>query len=262
MTDKSDADADPIAEGFRDPPDRVTEPCLTYMARIMELRRFVSFYFNFVKTSHQLGKLIQEKTTEISDAVEFQILEYNYSNQRPLINQIMLSRATELFDLYLTTVLRDIFLSRPEMLKSEGTIDVATVIEAGNYENLIWQVVERKVHDLSYKSLTELRKFIVSRTGIDLFPSQESFDMIVLASEVRNLIAHNDCVVNDHFTVRTKDIAMPLALSDIGRIKIDDEWLRRTSYTFDAIVFRFDEIAVEKFGLHTLHRMGAFVLRG
>jgi hypothetical protein len=260
MSAAKDNEANPLAEGFRDPPERVTEPCLTYMARIMELRNFVSFYFSFVKTSHELGKLIPKEAKEMSSAKE-QVFEYNYSAQRPLVNQIMLSRATESFDLYLTTILRDIFLSRPEMLKSGGTIDVATVIETGNYEDLIWQIVERKVHDLSYKPLSELQKFVVSRTGIDLFPSTEAFEITVVASEVRNLIAHNDCVVNDLFKTRTKGIAMPLEVSDTQRIKIDDAWLRRTSYTLDGIVFRFDALAAEKFDLHTLSRMGSFIFR-
>src|SRR5260370_5197810 len=173
--------ADPFAEGFRDPPERVTEPCLTYMERIMELRRLIAFYFTFVKTSQKLGTLIPKEAKEAAGAKEMQVLEYNYSDQQPLVNQIMLSRATESFDLYLTTILRDIFLSRPEMLKSEGTIDVGTVIETGNYENFIWRIVERKVHPVSYKPLEKLPKFTEIRTELDLFPSPAAFTMTARA---------------------------------------------------------------------------------
>ena len=51
MSENKDDSADPLAEGFRNPPEQVTEPCLTYIARVMELRNFISFYFGFVKTS-------------------------------------------------------------------------------------------------------------------------------------------------------------------------------------------------------------------
>jgi|LNFM01.2.fsa_nt_gb hypothetical protein len=261
MSEAQPAETDALAEGFRDPPDRVTEPCLTYMARIMELRDFVSFYFNFVKSSHELGKLIPAAAKEYAGPKQLEVLKYDYSRHQPLVNQIMLSRATESFDLYLTTILRDIFLSRPEMLKSDGTIDIATVIETGNYEDLIWKIVERRVHDLSYKPLSELRKFIESRTGIDLFPSPEAFQITAIASEVRNLIAHNDCRVNDLFRARMKGLSVPLEISGTGRFKIDDDWLRRTSYALDGVVFRFDELAANKFGLRTLNRMGAFIVR-
>lgn len=261
MSNSDPVKADARTEGFCDPADRVTEPCLIYMARIMELRRFVSFYFSFVKTSQELGSLIPSGAKKTASAMGLQVLEYNYSDQRPFVNQIMLSRAAESFDLYLTIILRDIFLSRPQMLKSEGSIDIATVIEAGNYEDLIWRLVERKVHDLSYKPLSALRKFIVSRTDIDLFPNAEAFEMTVIASEVRNLIAHNDCLINDLFKERTKGLAMPLEVSGTGRIKIDDEWLRRASYTLDGIVFRFDELATKKFDLRTFAPKSSFILR-
>ncbi len=141
--------------------------------------RFFGFYLNFVKTSQELAKLIPSDATVPGNSL--QLLRYDYSNQRPFVNQIMLSRAAETFDLYLTTILRDVFLARPEMLKSEGTVDIATVIEAGNYEDLIWGLIERKVHELSYRPLTDLRKFIVSRTGIDLFPSNEAFEATIIA---------------------------------------------------------------------------------
>jgi hypothetical protein len=253
--------SDPLAEGFRDPPDRVTEPCLTYMARVMELRNLVNFYFNFVKSSEEIGKLILDDAKKLAGKMAFGVLQYNYSEQRPLINQIMLSRAIESFDLYLTTAMRDIFLAKPEMLKSEGSIDVSAVIEAGTYENVVWEIVNKKLHELSYKSLSELRKFIISRTGIDLFPSEAAYEMTVLASEIRNLIAHNDCIVNDVFMARIKGIDMPLELSSTGRVKIDDLWLRRASYTLDSLVFEFDERAAAKFDVRTLGRMTSFILR-
>lgn len=248
---KDNQNVNPLEEGFREPPDYITNPCLTYMVRVMELRDFISFHFRFVKTSDILNESLKKQKEEGDDLKDLAELEYNFSSQRPLINQIMLSRATESFDLYLTTILRDIFLSRPEMLKSEGSVDVSTIIETGNYEDLIWQIVERKVHELSYKPLRELRKFIQSRTGIEFFPSQEAFEMTIIASEIRNLIAHNDCVVNDLFKTRTKGIEFPLSISESGKINIEDAWLRRASYTLDDIVFNFDERASKKFELHT-----------
>lgn len=252
---------DPLAEGFREPSDRVTEPCLTYMARIMELRKLISFYFNFVKSSEEMRKLLPKGAEQKAGEQVIGVLQYNYSKQRPLINQIMLSRAIESFELYLTTAMRDIFLARPEMLKSEGSIDVSAVIEAGTYENVVWEIVNKKLHELSYKSLGELRKFIQSRTGIDLFPSQAAYEMTVLASEIRNLIAHNDCIVNDVFKARTKGINLELEISSTGRIKIDDLWLRRASYMLDSLVFDFDEKSAAKFDVRTLNRMTSFILR-
>ncbi|PDS95710.1 hypothetical protein CO659_22115 [Rhizobium sp. S9] len=231
------------------------------MARIMDLRRFIHFYYGFVQTSAALAEVIppQEKTN--LSGQQQSLLAYNYSDQRPLVNEIMLSRAVESFDLYLTTVLRDIFRARPEVLKSEGTIEVAAIIDAGNYDALIWQIVERKVHDLAYKPLSELRKFIHTRTGVDLFDTSEAFELTILVSEIRNLIAHNDCIINDHFKRRTMSVRMLVDVSETGRVKIEDDWLRDACYQLDDIVFRFDERVAKKFDLRSLNRMTSFILR-
>jgi hypothetical protein len=151
-------------------------------------------------------------------------------------------------------MLRLIFLEKPEMLKSEGAIDVATVFELKNFEDIIRFVAERKIYELGYKSLDELRKYVHTRTGIELFKSNEAFNSVVLASEVRNLIAHNDCRVNDIFRRRTNGIsdADKLPVSEGGKVQISDEWVRRASYTLDAVVFDFDAAAATKFSLETL----------
>ena len=262
MTESTEsAKPDALAQGFRYPPDRVTEPCLTYMARIMELRDFISFYFTFVNTSVELGKRVPESERPKSREEGSEVLKYNFSTHRQFFNEVILSRAVESFDHYVTTVLRDIFLAQPALLKSEGKLDISAVIDAGNYDDLIWQIVEKKVLDLSYSSLSDLRQFILSRTKIDLFPTPEAFAMVLIASEVRNLIAHNDCRVNEVFRRKTAGVPSDLEIPESGRIKITDEWVRRASYTLDGVVFRFDELVGEKYEVRTLNRMTSFIMR-
>ncbi|WP_421951094.1 hypothetical protein [Pelagibacterium sp.] len=251
----TEPEEDQSALGFREPPPCVTLQCMAYMARIMEIRGLVAFFFNFVKTSAELGNLISEEVkaeTAKTAPKAFTLLQYNFSDHRPLVNELLLSRAVESFDLYLTKTLRDIFLARPEMLKSEQQLDAGSIIEAGSYDEVILRLVERRINELSYKSLAELRKYVRKGTGIDLFETEAIYECVVLASEVRNLIAHNDTVVNAQFTARTKGISVPLDRSRTGRLRIDDAWLRRTSYTLDAVVFRFDELVAAKFGVKTL----------
>lgn len=251
---KPDIEGDHAALGFRKPPDDVTLPCLTYMHRIMELRDFIGFVFTFVKTSAELGKLVPSDAKKNANELGRVVLDYNFSRHRSLVNQVMLSRAVESFDLYLTTILRDVFLSKPEMLKSEQQLDAATIVEAGSYDEVLLKLVERKVHELGYKPLSNLRRYVSKGTGIDLFANDAMYETVLVASEVRNLIAHNDCIVNAHFEARTAGVKVELERSRDGKLQVSDEWLRRASYTLDAAVFRFDELAATKFGLKTLSR--------
>ena len=147
------------------------------------------------------------------------------------------------------------------MLKSEGKIDVSDVIDLGNIEDIIAKVAERKLHELSYKPLTALQSYIQKTTGIDLFGSKDVFDIVLVASEVRNLIAHNDCCINDVFRNRVKDAEQDYEVSERGKLQISDEWMRRASYTLDGVVFRFDEAICQKFDIEKHNKFGTFFLR-
>jgi hypothetical protein len=249
--------------GFRDPPDMVTYGCSIYMARVMELRGFISFFFGIINSSQQFANGLKEDSRKQfeSEADKYQLVEYNFSTHRQFVNEIMLSRAVESFDLYVLTMLRLIFLEKPEILKSEGSIEIATVFDLKNIEDIVRYVAERKVHELGYKSLHDLRKYIQTRTGIELFENEEVLNIVILASEVRNLIAHNDCRVNDIFLRRIADIKNITVPKDGEKFELSDGWLRRASYTLDSVVFDFDEAAAAKFNLSTLHRMTSFIFR-
>lgn len=248
------------ALGFRDAPGRVTSAGLGYMGRIIELREFTAFFFGIIKALPNVADLSEdEKAKAKLAAKKGEVLRYNYSIHRQFVNEIMLTRAVESFDLYILQILRLIFEAQPNLLKSESPIDAAMVLELRTFEHIVYHLAERKLHDLSYKPLSELQKFLKDRIGLDLFRSQETYEMALLASEVRNLIAHNDCKVSQPFKQRTKGMANPLKINEHTKVLIDDIWLRRASYALDAAVFDFDEAAVKKFGLKTSSQTG-FVL--
>jgi hypothetical protein len=254
------------AQGFREPPDRVTYSCLGYMARVMELRDFIYFFFGMIKSSQEIAKAMTPESAArfVTEAGKYRLVEYKFSAHRQFVNELMLSRAVETFDLYILTVLRHIFEAKPEMLKSESPLDAATVLELKNFDDIVFYLAERKLHELGFKPLFELRKFIQTRTGLDIFSSEEAYHDVLLASEIRNLIAHNDCRMNEIFRKRIKDVPPPadLEIPSEGKIVLADSWIRRISYRLDGLVFNFDEAAAEKFSIPTTNRMASFLFRG
>jgi hypothetical protein len=174
----------------------------------------------------------------------------------------MLSRAVETFDLYVLLALREIFEARPEMLKSEGSVEIAAVLDLKRFEDIVMHIAEKKLHELSFKPLSELRKYIQTRTGIDLYGSEKTYETVLLASEVRNLIAHNDCRLNEIFEKRVPEhIRKSVSTYPMGKVIITDEWVREACYTMDALVFDFDVAISEKYGLKTFQPGTSFVFR-
>ena len=152
--------------GLRDAPLHVTPAGLGYMARIIELRDFTSFFFGIIKALPNVDDLSDdEKAKADLLAKQGEVVRYDYSVHRQFMNEIMLCRAVESFDLYVLQALRLIFESQPNMLKSESPIDAATALELRTFENIVFHLAERKLHDLSYKPLSELQRFIATRVG-------------------------------------------------------------------------------------------------
>lgn len=261
MPDKDKEES--TAPGFRDPPIDITRACLSYMGRVMESREFFGFYFNFVKSSEKLAPLVAGSQSESADFSEesLRLVRYNFSKHRQLVNELMLSRAVESFDLYVLNILRNIIEAKPQILKSKSQVDAATLIELRTPEEIIYYLAERQLNELGYKPLSELRKWILRRTGLELFRSDEIFDVALLATEIRNLIAHNDCMANEIIMNRIGERSANLDISELGKVRISDEWLRKTCYTLDGVVFDFDQAAGDKFDIYRSNRFGAFFLR-
>jgi len=252
-----------MKEGFVYPPNKITVPCSIYMARIVELREFISTFFGIIKTQAEIiGRLPEDVKIEVCPDSAFRKVNYNYSKHRQFVNEIMISRAVESLELYLSTVLREIFSAKPEMLKSEGQIDVSTIIDLNDYDLIINHIVENKIHGLMYKPLRDLVKYIKGRTNIDLFENQKFFEQYQVASEIRNLIAHNDCSENKLFSRRMSGVDHGIQIGLTGRLVLTDEFVRKLSYSMDAIVFRFDQIVSDKFSLVTVDSSSVSLKRG
>lgn len=168
---------------FRLPPDKVSTSCMVYMARVTELRDFISFFFGIIASSSSFARSLTKESAEAlkTEAGKYSVGTYNFSNHRQFINEIMLSRAVETFDLYVLLALREIFEARPEMLKSEGPVEVAAVLDLKRFEDIVMHIAEKKLHELSFKPLSELRKYIQTRTGIDLYGSEKAYEIVLLA---------------------------------------------------------------------------------
>jgi hypothetical protein len=254
VEDSYASDDNPEAHRFRHPPTQITRGCAAYMDRVHELREFISAFFSMVKSFEPLTAAVQKTAPEKLSKLRQRTIPalYNYSVHRQFLNELVLSRTVETFDLYVLTTLRAIFRARPEMLKSESPIAVATIVELRNFEDVLTYIAERRLHELSFKPLSELDKFIRSRTGIPLFGTPEVYRTALIASEVRNLVAHNDCLVSDLFRNRVGDTLPEEDIFASGKFNISDRWMREASYVLDGVVFDFDSQVSAKFGIPTI----------
>jgi hypothetical protein len=164
---------------------------------------------------------------------------------RTFVLEMMLSRAAENFLAYLTELLVMVFTCRPEMLRSSETVRLEAILKHPTMEELIHELAERRVLQLSYQGMRDVSKYLSDHIGFDLTKAPDDLDRAVRIIEARNLIVHNRGIVNEIFLRKTADLSAkigePLELSN-DQIFDDLDFIAKTVYDVDVR-------AVQKFGL-------------
>ncbi len=148
------------------------------------------------------------------------------------------------FDAYITDILSVVLKQKPEMLKNgEKKLSYDKLIELHLSGDLISNLVEMEMNELGYKSIEDQAKYIKSRFGIDLAESGVSIDDLVEIRAKRNLLVHNNGVVNSIFLQTIKN--SPYKQGDKIEIKSKD-WRLSNEKLFNVQEFLSSRI-LEKF---------------
>jgi hypothetical protein len=118
--------------------------------------------------------------------------------------EMTLSRIADAFQLYITNNLRDVFLRRPEVLRSSETVTVLEVLSCNEMSEVVRLLAERKVDSLSYQGFDELLKYLQERIGLNIQCDDSLLATVRQTIEVRNIIVHHGGRVSSLFLKRTK----------------------------------------------------------
>ena len=121
---------------------------------------------------------------------------------RQFLVEVLLTRHVDNYLSFLGALLAEIFVARPETLRSNEKVEVEWVLGHGSIPSLIQGLAERKVDALAYASFSTLREHMKDRYGLTVCEDSE-LPAYVRAIELRNLAVHNRCIVNRRFLERT-----------------------------------------------------------
>lgn len=121
---------------------------------------------------------------------------------RQLFVETILVRHVENFINYLSSVLFEIFITRPETLRSSDKVEISKVLEHGSIDSIVQEIAEMKVDALSYSSFAKLSEYFEDRFHISL-ASNEDIAFLHKYIEIRNISVHNRCYINKRFIFRT-----------------------------------------------------------
>jgi hypothetical protein len=127
---------------------------------------------------------------------------HELASHRPFFCETILCRHVENYLNYLSGLLYEVFVQRPESMKSSEKVDIEFVLQHGSIESLYRGLAERKVENLSYASFEALHQFFTEHFKLEIC-SQQDLNHVKESIEVRNLSVHNRCRINKRFVERT-----------------------------------------------------------
>ena len=162
-----------------------------------------------------------------------------------LILELWLCRLVESYENYLSSVLKDVFLCCPQILKSSETVKLDEVLKYNTMDDFVTELTEKKINELSYSSFDDLFDFFNKKLGMQIIDNDADKTLIKEAIEIRNISVHNDCVINRRY-IKKLDLDENL----IGtRRQIKAEYL---SHIIDVLynnVIKLDSRLIKKFDI-------------
>jgi len=146
---------------------------------------------------------------------------------------------------YMTEILLDVFVHRPEVLRSTETIPVIDILSCDDMTEIVRKIAERKVEALNYRSFDDLLTYIRTNLGLPLECDEGIVAQVKEAIEVRNIIAHNGGRVSALFLRRTKRTD----LTDGQLFPLNQAYVLDKNRSMERLVEALDSGIVEHFKL-------------
>ncbi|KAB8155985.1 ATP-binding protein [Kordia sp. TARA_039_SRF] len=197
---------------------------------------FVNHYISIINIADRLSELLYPSSAETpTDNQEGKIL-----------TRILYSSCADNFETYLSDLLYEIFLAKPETLKSAQEVTIKEVLDCADIQEFISYWSKKKLSKLqrgSVKGFLSENKQIDKLQVIDK-PTQDEIERIL---QIRHLYAHRNGIVDEKFL---KFYPEPYQLNEEHRLSIKD-MIRHLNFLADCVV-KIDDKAIEKYDLSTI----------
>lgn len=196
-------------------PKTGTSSAEKYYYADLEIRTFLK-WITFMAGSIDNMRSVALKALGQSQDDDEGVMVNELAKNRLILLHMLHSRIIDNYLTYLSEVLVECFLAKPEAMRSSEKIEISEVLQYSDYESIIAHVADKKVHSLSYQSIIDLEDFFSQRFGLNLY-EEKNKKFFVKAIETRNIIAHNRGIQNSLYVKKVDDSSSVVGkIRDIG----------------------------------------------
>lgn len=219
-------------------PPECTVPAVSFHQRLHHsLHYFGASLHLAVKLDKTLEQLFPDPTDR-EGLIEYREVMKDYF---PLIQELVITHSVDLYLQYVADLLRLIYVSRPETLRSARQVRIDEVLQFSTMDDLIRYLAGEEVNRLSFKGLLELSRGIDKELGLPVVANGD-LERLARYVDLRNLFVHNGGVADAIFVAHNPaGVRLGERVSLQGTNEADADLL--------LAAFDLDQRAREKFGL-------------
>lgn len=196
------------------------------------LSKFIEHYQSVLSIGSDLGTLLYPESHTVPTS----------NPEGQILMRILYSSCADNFETYMSDLLYEIYLAKPETLKSEETVTVKEVLDCSDIQEFIDYYAKKKLAKLkrgSVKAFIAENKQIEQLNAISV-PEQREIEKIL---QIRHLYAHNNGIADEKFIKYFPSVK----LNDIHEMSID-VMIDYLDYLSN-VVAQIDKAATKKFNL-------------
>jgi hypothetical protein len=143
---------------------------------------------------------LDERAYDLVDIDVLDPLEEKLFRQYPeLLRVLGLSHLITIFEGYLVDIVRGVFLTHPDALKSGKQLNAETVLQLGGQKQIVSYLAEKEVEELLYKGFPEVVDYFDKKFSINLNASTVPAEQVVEILATRNIHVHNRGMVSRRY---------------------------------------------------------------
>lgn len=197
--------------------------------------KFIEHYLSILKIMDDLGEILYPDNPNAATA----------NQEGKVLCRILYSSLMDNFETYLSDLLYEIFLAKPETLKSKQEVKIEEVLNCSSMQDFIEYWAKRKIGKLQKGSVSGFIKENkqISDLGIIDKTEQEEIEKLL---QIRHLYSHRNGIVDEKFLNFFTGL---FSINSEHRMPIS-EVCDKLDYLVD-IVDKVDNAAIEKYSLAT-----------
>ncbi len=197
---------------------------------------FISHYQSIVNIADNLANLLYPSSSNTPTNIQ----------EGKILTQILYSSCADNFETYLSDLLYEIYLAKPETLKSNQEVTIKEVLECTDMQEFVVYWSKKKLSKLQRGSV---KGFLSENKQIDKLQvinevTQEKIEGIL---QIRHLYAHRNGIVDEKFL---KYHPATFSLNDEHKLSIS-EMVNHLTFLVDCVV-SIDNKAIEVYNLTTI----------